>query len=128
MGTPPFPLAPGSAAIALPVELVFDGAFYQASGGGGGGAPYGATPCGYEQVASLVTAVGLGAIPNSATFAVVQVEGADVRWRDDGSAPTASVGMILPGGSQWTFSGDLTVVQFINTAAGTAKLNVSFYK
>ena len=49
------------------------------------------------------------------------------RWRDDGTAPTATVGMLLSAGQTQTFSGDLAALKFIQTGAGVATLNVSFY-
>jgi hypothetical protein len=49
-----------------------------------------------------------------------------VRWRDDGTAPTASVGMPLAVGVPLQYDGDLTNIKFIETAA-SAKLNISYY-
>lgn len=82
---------------------------------------------GYEQIVDLSTAVGL-TVPRGAKFALIQAEGANVRWRDDGTAPTATVGMLLSTTSDglW-FTGDLRAVRFIQTTAG-AKLNVSYYR
>lgn len=109
----------------IPVRLSDGTAFYTASGGGGG-APYGATPLGFQAI-TPVAATAL-TVPATATFAVVQCDVANVRWRDDGVNPTATVGMILFSGTQWTFSGDLSVVKFIQTADGAGTLNVSYYK
>jgi hypothetical protein len=110
--------------LALPVRLSNGTAFYVA-GSGGGGAPYGATPRGYQQITGMSAATALTP-PGGATFAVVTAEGVDVRWRDDGVAPTATVGMLLYAGNTIEFSGDLATVQFIQTAAGSI-LNVSYY-
>jgi len=49
-----------------------------------------------------------------------------VRWRDDGTAPTASVGMPLPAGTILSYDGDLSRIRFIETAASAA-LNISYY-
>lgn len=123
-----YPDDQGQASGAIPVKLVnTSNAFYNASGGGGGGGPpYAGTPLGYQQITSLATAATL-TVPGTATFAIVGAETVDVRWRDDGTAPTASVGMILFAGTYIELAGDLSVIQFIQTAA-TAKLNVSYYK
>ena len=115
---------------ATPVRLVNAAgtAFYNA-GSGGGGAPYAATPKGFQQISSgtLATATSL-TVPGTATYAVVQPANGDVIWRDDGTAPTsAGVGMTLYSGSVWTFSGDLSVVQFILAAGQTPTLNISYY-
>jgi hypothetical protein len=103
-----------------------------ASGGGGGSstpvAPYDLTPLGYQQIAdgTLAAATAL-TVPEDATFALVQAEGVDVRWRDAGGDPTAAVGMVLPAGAPaQLFSGNLAALKFIRTVAG-ATLNVSYY-
>jgi hypothetical protein len=62
--------------------------------------------------------VGFAIIQNSGTVAV--------RWRDDGVAPTATVGMVLNAGSELDYAGDPANIQFIQTAAG-GQLEVSFY-
>ena len=84
------------------------------------------TPLGYQQITSLGSAVGL-TVPTGAKIAVISVTGAGVRYRDDGTDPTASVGMPLPSGTVgWTYSGDLEAIKFIEQT-GTAALNVSYY-
>lgn len=102
------------------------------SGGGGGGgssAPYAVTPLGYQQITSLASSTAL-TVPATTTFATVEAETVDVRYRDDGVAPTAGVGMILFAGVPTTFGGaaELAALRFINTSGGTAKLNISYYK
>lgn len=123
-----FPNSQSNPAGAIPVRLVLANGsdFYNATGGGGGGAPYGSTPLGYQQITNLTTAQPL-TIPATATFALVEAEGIDCRWRDDGVAPTGTVGMPLYAGPSQVFSGELATLQFIQTAAG-AVLNVSYYK
>jgi hypothetical protein len=90
------------------------------------GAPYIATPLGYQQITALTAAVHLTP-PAGATFAAISVSGAAVRYRDDGTAPTATVGMPLAIGSTTTYAGPLAVVEFIGEAAG-AILDISYYK
>jgi hypothetical protein len=90
------------------------------------------TPLGYEQITNLSTAVGLGplttAIPNDTIMVLIQAETGGVRWRDDGVAPTASVGMILAAGQTFQYTTpDFTQIQFIQMSAG-AILNVNYYK
>ena len=118
---------PQGASPVILVNTTYD--FYTAAGSSGGAAaPYQATPLGYEQITNLSAAVGFASVPTGATFAYVEVEGANVRWRDDGTNPTASVGMPVYAGSAPTlFSGDLAALKFIQVVA-TATLNVSFYK
>lgn len=92
------------------------------------------TTClGYQQITSLSAASGL-TVPTLApdgsfqkpTFALIVAETQGVRWRDDGTAPTASVGMPLAAGVPLQYDGDLNKIQFIEQAA-SAKLNISYY-
>jgi hypothetical protein len=88
---------------------------------------------GYQQITSLSastaltmptqTQLGLSATP---AIALITPEGQAVRWRDDGVAPTASVGMPLPAGVTLQYDGDITKIRFIEQTAG-AKLNVTYY-
>lgn len=80
---------------------------------------------GYQQIGSLASVVGL-AVPTGAKCCVVHAEGQAVRWRDDGTAPTASVGMLLPVGGELRYDGNLLAIRFIETA-GSAKLNCAYY-
>lgn len=71
-------------------------------------------------------------VPSGATWAYITVEGQSVRWRDDGTAPTSSVGWLLPVGAAMYYkvsgsSGPLSALQFIQTIA-TATIDVSYYK
>jgi len=84
------------------------------------------TPKGFQQITALGAVVALTP-PAGATIAVVVAETSSVRWRDDGVAPTASVGMLLAAGTYLTFTDtNLAAVQFIQTAAG-AVLDVAYY-
>ena len=92
------------------------------------------TTCfGYQQITNLTASVGL-TIPTTApdglnakpVFALIVAEGAGVRWRDDGTAPTASIGMPLAVGVPLQYDGDLTKIRFIQQAA-TGIINVSYY-
>lgn len=92
------------------------------------------TSCiGYQQITSLSAAATL-TVPTTdknglfqkPTFALIICETQGVRWRDDGTAPTASVGMPLSAGIPLQYDGDLTKIQFIEQAA-SAKLNISYY-
>ena len=84
---------------------------------------------GYQQITALNTAKSL-TLPSiagiQAVYVIIQPESQAVRWRDDGTAPTAAIGMTIPAGGELRYDGDLTKIQFIETAA-SAKLNVSYY-
>lgn len=80
---------------------------------------------GYQQITSLSASTGL-TVPEGATRAVITPEAQSVRWRDDGTAPTASIGMPLPVLVSLSYDGDLKRIRFIQQAA-SATLNVSYY-
>jgi hypothetical protein len=79
---------------------------------------------GHQFLTSLATSTALTP-PTYAKRALVQCEGADVRWRSDEVDPTTTVGMVLYAGNEFMFEGDLDKVRFIQVAAG-AKLNVAY--
>ena len=92
------------------------------------------TTCmGYQQITSLSSATnltvpqttlnGLNAKP---VFALIVAEGQAVRWRDDKTAPTSTVGMPLAVGIPLQYDGDLTNIKFIEQVSG-ATLNISYY-
>ena len=91
------------------------------------------TRLGYQQITSLSSATGL-TVPQTdlnglackPTLAIITAETQAVRWRDDDTAPTASVGMPLAAGATLQYDGDLTKIQFIEQTA-SAKLNISYY-
>ena len=88
---------------------------------------------GYQQITSLSAATGLtvptkdlNGLSGSPRIALITPETQGVRWRDDGVAPTASVGMPLAAGVTLQYDGDLTQIKFIEQTA-SAKLNISYY-
>jgi len=91
------------------------------------------TRLGYQQIATLTSAVGL-TVPErdlngmscKPAVALIVAEGAAVRWRDDDVDPTAAVGMPLAVGVTLQYDGDLNKIKFIEQAA-SAKLNISYY-
>jgi len=84
-------------------------------------------PLGYQQVTSLSSATALTLTNYAhATLVLIQAESQNVRWRDDGTNPTASVGMEIFAGDSYWYNGDLTAIKFIEEAA-SAKLNLVFY-
>lgn len=81
---------------------------------------------GYQQYTSLSAATGLSSIPQGATLALIVPETQSIRWRDDGTNPTSSVGMPIAAGSYLSYDGDLNRIKFIEQSA-SAKINVSYY-
>lgn len=89
---------------------------------------------GYQQITSLSASTAL-TVPTvdpstgsniKPTIALITPETQGVRWRDDGVAPTATVGMPLASGVTLQYDGDLAKIRFIQSSAG-AILNVSYY-
>ena len=82
-------------------------------------------PLGYQQITD-VSAITTLTVPAGANTALIQAEGSQVRWVDDGTNPAAGVGMFIPvNGGQW-YVGDLSRLKLIQDNSG-AKLNVSYY-
>lgn len=89
---------------------------------------------GYQQIVGLAASTALtvptrdiNGLVSSPTVAIIVPETQGVRWRDDGVAPSATVGMPLAVGATLMYDGDLTKIRFFQQAA-TATLNVSYYK
>lgn len=76
---------------------------------------------GFQQLSP--TAATKLTVPAGAKLAVI-VSAASFTWRDDGTAPTATVGMVWPANVPLYYAGDLGAIQVIN-ASGT--VNVSYY-
>jgi hypothetical protein len=88
---------------------------------------------GYQQISTLTSATKLtvpqrdqNGLVGTPRIAIITPEAQAVRWRDDGVAPTAAVGMPLAAGVTLQYDGDLTQIQFIEQTAG-AKLNITYY-
>lgn len=88
------------------------------------------------QLAVSSSAVGLtiptetapgGATRNkNVSYATIRCATANVRWRDDGTDPTASVGMPLSVGEELVYDGNPAAIKFIRQSAD-ATLDISFY-
>ena len=88
---------------------------------------------GYEQITTLTAATALtvpirdvNGLSCRPVIAIITPETQAVRWRDDGVAPTASVGMPLAAGVTLQYDGDITKIRFIEQSA-SAKLNITYY-
>ena len=83
-------------------------------------------PLGYQQITSLSGSTAL-TVPDKASLAVIQPESQNVRYRDDGVAPTASTGMKIVANDLLFYTGDFSAIRFIEET-GSAKLNVTYYR
>lgn len=86
-------------------------------------------PAGYEQITISTTALSL-TIPNTRVkMAVVLVEAQPLRYRDDGTAPTAAIGTLIQANESFSICGSaLARFQAIRSGATDAVLNVNYYE
>lgn len=82
------------------------------------------TNCGFQQIAVLTTAQAL-TVPPGARAAIIHADAQVIRWRADGVAPTATVGMRLTLGNTLYYDGEFSKLLMIEEAAG-AKANISY--
>ena len=81
---------------------------------------------GFQQITVLTSSTAL-TVPAGARYAVIQCTGQPVRYRDDGTAPTATIGSrILTTSDGLWYTAKLARLRFIEESA-TAVLNVSYY-
>jgi hypothetical protein len=87
-------------------------------------------PLGYCQLTATGTAALIstcsGGIPARTVWAVLCVETANIRWRDDGTVPTAAVGMPVAAGQCVNYSGTMSVFAII-AVSGSPVVDISFY-
>lgn len=86
-------------------------------------------PAGYVQMSNMTSAAGLTSPPSQANAVLLQAEVQNVRWRDDGTPPTANSGMLLrTTDPPLLLEGvDVSKIEVIAAASG-AVLNVAYYK
>lgn len=88
--------------------------------------PEGTNSLGYQQITSLSSTQAL-TVPAGTDYALICSETQAVRWRDDGSDPTASVGVrLITTIAPQKFGGQLSRLKFIEETS-SAKLNISYY-
>ena len=66
-------------------------------------------------------------VPTGATVAEICVETAAVRYRDDGTAATSSLGIPVSVGSCFAYSGPLSALSF-TAQSGSPTLDISYYR
>lgn len=84
------------------------------------------TPLGYQQITPVTTTSTL-TVPLGSRVVEICVETNIVRYRDDGIAPTATVGMPIAAGTCFQYSGALTAILF-QQATSPAVIDVSYYR
>lgn len=84
---------------------------------------------GFQQSASISSASAITppSIPSVTQSVLVYVEGtAGIRWRDDGTDPTTTVGNPVSSGQAFCYAGDVKSLRLIGQAAG-ATVNFTYY-
>ena len=101
----------------------------QVSGTTGGAGTYLLSATNTTSSASLTSGgIPVDATGRPATMAFIQAETADVRWRDDGAAPTAAIGNIIVHGIPGIlFTDSLSALQFF-ALSGSPLLDIAFYR
>ena len=92
-------------------------------------APQADNPLSFEAITVTDTATGLTTIPATANKAIVTVETASLRYRDDGTNPTSTVGHFMRPGAVIFLTGRNAISNFnvIRTGATSSKINVDYY-
>lgn len=87
-------------------------------------------PLGYCQLAAISTATAVstctGGIPAGTAWAAIIPETNGIRWRDDGTNPTASVGMPVSALATMYYNSKFSALVII-PQTGSATINISFY-
>lgn len=81
---------------------------------------------GVKPLPGLSTARGTSQQSRFISGALIQAEAQDIRWRDDGTDPTTTVGNLIKANTTLEFQGDLDKFRMIG-AVGGAIANVSYY-
>jgi hypothetical protein len=82
-------------------------------------------PRGYQQVTATASSQGL-TVPAGATVALITVSTAAIRWRDDGTPPTAAIGVPIAIAGTLEYWGTLSAFKFI-AQSGSPVLDISYY-
>lgn len=90
---------------------------------------------GFETITVATTAIGpTSATLNSSTHGQADralfgpLETAQIRWRDDGTAPTSTVGHLMQIGDVLEYDGDLSKILFIRTGGTSGALPCAYYQ
>jgi hypothetical protein len=94
-------------------------------------------PLGYRELAVSTAVVSLAdaedpadatqvGVPRGSVIALISCEANDVRWRDDGTSPAATEGIVLSSGVTLEYDGNLNMIEFIRKTAD-ATLHIAFY-
>ena len=84
-------------------------------------------PVGFQQILAFSGLQTL-TVPTGATWAIIRAETNNIRWRDDGVSPTASVGQFMVTTDQpFIYTGSLSTFSVI-PVTGSATLDIAYYR
>ena len=67
-------------------------------------------------------------VPDGAKFAYLQAQSGNIRWTDDGTTVTGSVGMLLIAGqAPFPYAGNLKALSFMDDGSDVSTLIVHYY-
>ena len=91
--------------------------------------PKSADPNGYQQLTVSSSAVAM-TVPLNSNMADILVQDAGIRYRDDGTNPTSTVGTPLFQNQSMQIIGasNLSAIKFIRSGASDAIVNINYYK
>ena len=78
---------------------------------------------------TITAATAASALWTAPNYALISVEAASGRWRDDGTDPTPTLGMplqVTTNNALWVYDGDLSKLKFISIT-GSCVVNISLY-
>ena len=92
--------------------------------------PPGLSMVAYQQLTGVTGLQALPAQPvdHNSVYVIVSVEGGNVRWRADGTSPSASVGSPLYATARQPFTKDVfETLKFFPTDSATVSINLEWY-
>lgn len=92
--------------------------------------PPGLAVVAYERVAAFAVLQALPAQPadHISVYAIISVEGGNVRWRADGTSPTALIGSPLYATARQPFTKDVfDALEFFPMDSSTVTMNIEWY-
>lgn len=85
------------------------------------------SPKGYQKVTSAGTVI-TPTVPAGASRALIKTETKGVRWRDDGTNPDGTTGMLIDTGDEFWYTGSLAKLRLIEDGGtSTAIVHFAYY-
>jgi hypothetical protein len=89
--------------------------------------PYILQSAGTAQYGLSITTNTTLTVPANTRLAQISVETANVRWTDDGTSASTTVGHLAPAGTAFSYAGPLASMKF-TAVSGSPTINVTYYK